>query len=334
MPVGTLYGRRHGGHNDGMDDFTERFNAILDGAMPDREASSFLTALADKGETAEEIVAAVRALRARAVSAGPFPDAVDVCGTGGDGAGSVNISTAAALVAAACGVRVAKHGNRAASSQSGSSDVLAALGLEVQAAAEGAAQDMGRFGIVFLSAPAFHPALARLAPLRKSLGRRTIFNLLGPLANPAGVERHLIGVYSPSLLPIFQAALAQLGARHAWVVHGNGLDELTVTGPSDAAILREGRTTRRVVHPQELGLSVWRAQALRGGAPAENAAALERMLNGAPGAYRDAAALNAGAALVVADRVETLRDGVFLAGEAISSGAALDLLQRLRHKQP
>lgn len=254
---------------------------------------------------------------------------MDLCGTGGDAAGTVNVSTAAALVAASCGAKLAKHGNRAASSRAGSTDVLQALGIAVARTPHAAEDQFGAYGITFLSAPDFHPALVALAPLRQRLGRRTIFNLLGPLLNPAGVTRQLVGVYAPQLLAPFAAALRRLGSERAWIVHGDGLDELTVTGASDVALL-DG--SRQRIDPATLGLRLWAKDDLRGGDAGENAALLQAMLQGAPGAYRDIVILNAGAALVVAGLADTLQRGVDEARHGIDSGAALDLLRRLRHQ--
>ena len=315
-----------------MKEFANKFRQLIDGEQSDAEAISFLNGLADGGESTDHIIVAVEILRSRANPAGPFPQAIDVCGTGGDSSGSVNVSTATALVAAACGVQVAKHGNRAASSQSGSSDVLAALGVGVQSNAAEAADHMDRFGITFLSAPAFHPVLARLAPLRRQIGRRTIFNLLGPLLNPAGIKRQLLGVYSPALLQTYATVLRRLGSESAWVVHGDGMDELTVTGLSLSIVLSSGSLRSASVDPQALGLRLWPVSDLRGGSPEDNAQALESMLAGAHGAYRDIVALNTAAALVVGRKADDLATGLIAAQHSIDSGAALDLLRRLRHK--
>ncbi len=313
-----------------MQDFEKTFTSLVDGELPDSVAAVFLRTLSDTGEDRLHLVAAARILLERSISLPSFPGAVDLCGTGGDGGHTVNVSTAASFVVAACGIPVAKHGNRAASSRSGSTDVLQALGLEAATSPSTAEKQFDRFGIAFISAPAFHPALARLAPLRRILGRRTIFNLLGPLINPARVLRQLVGVYHPDWLVPFANALRELGSGKAWVVHGDSLDELTVTGINEIAILQGQEISRMQVDPTSLHLGKWTISDLRGGDPEQNAALMQNMLNGSTGAYRDITIMNAGAALVVAGKVEGLVAGTDMARDCIDSGAALDLLHRMR----
>lgn len=308
-------------------DAAERlFGAMLDGEMDDAAIAQTLIALADRGETAADIAGLVRAMRARMVRVAAPPGAIDVCGTGGDGQHSVNVSTAVALVVAACGVPVAKHGNRAASSLAGGADTLEALGLNLTRAGELAEATLADLGIAFLFAQSHHPALARLAPIRKAIGRRTIFNLCGPLANPAGVSRQLVGVATPGLIALYRDAMTLLGCEAGLIVSGaEGLDELSVAGPSYlAAIGLPGIATE--ITPESAGLLPHSLVDLRGGDAAFNAAALRRLLQGEPGAYRDAVLLNAAAALVVAGEVDDWFAGVEEAAEAIDKGLANALL--------
>jgi anthranilate phosphoribosyltransferase len=300
------------------------FDQILDGAAAADEIAQFLTDMSVRGESSTEIAAAVRAMRARMIRVKAPDNAIDVCGTGGDGAHSLNISTAVAIVVAACDVPVAKHGNRAASSKAGAADTLEALGLNLDRASDQAEATLADLGICFLFAQKHHPALAPLAPIRKALGRRTIFNLTGPLANPAGVRRQLIGVAQPTLLPIYAAAMAELDYDSAMLVAGDEpLDEISVCGPSTCLTL--GAQPIRV-QPEDLGLTRHAPEALRGGDPAYNAAALQRLLAGETGAYRDAVLINAAAALMVAGHADSLASGVEEAAEALDKGLAKALL--------
>ncbi len=300
------------------------FDQILDGAVAADEIAQFLTDMSVRGESSTEIAAAVRAMRARMIRVKAPDNAIDVCGTGGDGAHSLNISTAVAIVVAACEVPVAKHGNRAASSKAGAADTLEALGLNLDRASDRAEATLADLGICFLFAQKHHPALAPLAPIRKALGRRTIFNLTGPLANPAGVRRQLIGVAQPNLLPIYAAAMAELDYDAAMLVAGDEpLDEISVCGPSTCLIL--GEQPMRV-QPEDIGLTRHAPEALRGGDPAYNAAALQRLLAGETGAYRDAVLINAAAALMVAGHADSLASGVEEAAEALDKGLAKALL--------
>ncbi|MBO9580058.1 MAG: anthranilate phosphoribosyltransferase [Sphingobium sp.] len=304
------------------------FSAILDFKVSDEAIAAFLTALSDRGETDIEIAAAAREMRARLIPISAPDDAIDVCGTGGDGHHTLNVSTAVALVVAACDVPVAKHGNRAASSKAGAADTLEALGLDLDVAAETAERSLADLGICFLFAQKHHPALVRMGPIRKSIGRRTIFNLMGPLANPAGVTRQLIGIARPAYVPIYASALAGLGTSHAMVVSGDeGLDELSLAGGNDVAEVRDGETiAMRRISATDAGLPSHPVEAIRGGDPAHNAAALKALLQGERGAYRDAVLFNAAAALMVAGAAETLQEGVEEASEAIDKGLANALL--------
>ena len=304
------------------------FATMLDGAPPDEDIAHFLIVMSERGETAVEIAAAARAMRAHMIPIHAPANAIDVCGTGGDGHHTLNVSTAVSLVVAACGVPVAKHGNRAASSKAGAADTLEALGLDLTRMARQAEATLADLGICFLFAQDHHPALKRLGPIRKALGRRTIFNLMGPLANPAGVTRQLIGIARPAYVPIYAEALASLGATRAMVVSGDeGLDELSLAGGNDIAdVTADGIVAMHRWSPADAGLASHPIDAIRGGDPAHNAAALRSLLLGEPGAYRDAVLFNAAAALIVAGEVDTLAKGVEEAAEAIDKGLANALL--------
>ena len=310
----------------------ELFGQLMDGELSEPMKAGLLIALAMKGEAPSEIAGAASAMRRRVV---PIPhdetQVVDTCGTGGDGKGTFNISTAAALVAAAAGARVAKHGNRSVSSRSGSADVLAALGLAIDLEPESAGRALREVGLAFLFAPRLHPAMKEVMPVRKALGVRTLFNVLGPLTNPAGARRQVIGVYGLHLVEPVADVLRQLGSEHALVVHGSdGLDELTTTGSSHVAELRDGAVRTYELRPQELGLSLARPEDLAGGSPEENAAALERVLQGEQGPLADITALNAAAALYVGGLSDDLRSGLDRAFEALAGGAAARTLEALR----
>jgi anthranilate phosphoribosyltransferase len=307
------------------------FGQILDGELSEADITALLIEMADRGETAEEIAGAARAMRARIIRIAGPENAIDVCGTGGDGSHSLNVSTAVALVVAACDVPVAKHGNRAASSKAGAADTLEALGLNLDRAMETAEQTLGDLGICFLFAQKHHPALAPIMPIRRAIGRRTIFNLLGPLCNPAGVKRQLVGIANPALIETYAAALALLGAENAMVVAGDEpLDELSVSGSSSIIRVGAEQRTERIT-PETAGLQVHLQEALKGGNAEYNAAALRRLLAGTQEteqdrAYRDAVLLNAAAALIVAGEATNWKDGVEEAAEAIDKGLAKQLL--------
>ncbi len=306
----------------------QAFADLLDGNVPEEAIASFLIGLTERGETSIEIAAAARALRDRMLPISAPIGALDVCGTGGDGHHTLNVSTAVSIVVASIGVPVAKHGNRAASSKAGAADTLEALGLDMERAGQNAEASLNDIGIAFLFAANHHPAMKRITPIRQRLGRRTIFNLMGPLANPAGVTRQLIGIARPDYAATYAAALEQLGTEAALVVSGEeGLDELSSAGPSIAvgvgSVALPGTIT-----PEDAGLPRHPITAIRGGDPAHNAAALRRLLTGETGAYRDAVLLNAAAALIVAGSTATLPAGVALAAETLDSGAANALLDR------
>ncbi|TMB32185.1 MAG: anthranilate phosphoribosyltransferase [Deltaproteobacteria bacterium] len=298
--------------------------AMLTGTAPASQMAALLVALRMKGETPDEIAGAAQAMRARAVRVEVGLDRlIDTCGTGGDGAHTFNISTASAFVAAAAGARVAKHGNRAASSKCGSADVLAALGAEVELLPAQVASCIDECGIGFLFAPAHHAAMRHVAPVRKELGVRTLFNLLGPLANPAGVRRQVVGVPAPQFVPVLARTLVELGAERAFVVHGHGgLDEISTAGPTLIAEARNGSVREMHVTPEELGVAPAPIEELRGGDAQRNAELLLAVLRGEKGGRRSAVLLNSAAAIAVSGVCETLREGVRLAEQAIDSGAA------------
>jgi len=326
----TILQRLAAGEKLSQDAAARAFAALISGDVSPVRMSAFLTALAVREATAEEIAGAVRATR-HAMRKVEAPDgAVDLCGTGGDGHGTLNVSTAAAFVVAACGVPVAKHGNRNMSSRTGAADVLEALGVRIDLEPPAAERCLREAGICFLFAQTYHPAMKHVAEVRRELGFRTIFNLLGPLSNPAGVRRQLLGVYSKDwLLPVANV-LAKLGAEKAWVVHGSdGLDEMTTTGVSHVAVLDRGKISQLTVAPQDVGLEHASLAALKGGIPEDNADAIRKLLGGAKGAFRDIVVLNTAAALVVADKAGDLKSGARLAAEAIDSGRAGEVLARV-----
>ncbi len=303
------------------------FGAILDGEMPDDRIIAFLVALSERGETASEITGAARAMRARMIPIDAPANAIDVCGTGGDGHHTLNVSTAVAIVVAACGVPVAKHGNRAASSKAGAADTLEALGLDLDRAAETAEATLKDIGICFLFAAKHHPAMGRMMPIRKAIGRRTIFNLMGPLANPARVSRQLVGIARPAYVPIYAEALLRLGTEHSLVVSGDeGLDELSLAGGNELAEIRDGQIAMHRIMAADAGLPSSPVSAIQGQEPAFNAAALRRLLQGEQGPYRDAVLFNAAGGLVIAGAAADWREGVEEAAEAIDKGLANALL--------
>jgi anthranilate phosphoribosyltransferase len=305
------------------------FSACLRGEASPAQVAAAVTAMRLRGETVGEITACARVMRRSAVRLEQPFQVVDTCGTGGDGQHTYNISTAAALVAAGGGLKVAKHGNRALSSRSGSSDVLAALGVDLTASTTLARRALEEAGVCFLFAPAHHGAMRHVTPVRAELGFRTIFNLLGPLANPAGAQRQVLGVYDLRLVEPLARVLGALGSERAWVAHGSGLDELTTTGVTDVAEWRDGAVRLFRITPEAVGLPRASLDDLRGGDPAENARALLALLDGAKGAYRDIVLLNAAAAFLVADLEETLEAGVHRAAAAIDDGRARHALDRL-----
>lgn len=308
------------------------FDIVMSGEASPVQLGGLLMALRVKGETVDEIVGAVASLRAHALRIEAPPGAIDTCGTGGDGSGSFNISTAAAFVIAACGVPVAKHGNRNLSSRSGSADVLTALGVDVDLPAEVVQRCLWEVGLGFMLAPRFHAATRHVAAARVEMGVRTIFNLLGPLCNPAGIKRQVVGVFASKWLTPLAQVLGRLGSSHCWIVHGDGLDELTTAGVSEVASLADGAVSSFLVRPGDAGLPTARIEDLAGGSPTENASEMRRLLAGAGGPIRDIVLLNAAAALIVAGRAGDLRGGVELAAASIDGGAALAALETLRRE--
>ena len=308
------------------------FGEIMTGDATHAQIAGLLMAMRVRGETVEEMVGAVRALRRRMVAINAPPGAIDVCGTGGDEAGTLNISTAVTFVVAGCGVPVAKHGNRALSSKSGAADVLEHLGVNVTLPPDRLEHLLAETGCVFLFAPAHHPALRHAAPVRAELGTRTLFNLLGPLANPACVPRQFTGVFASQWTRPVAEALGRLGTELAWIVHGQGLDELTLAGVNHIAILQSGAVREITLHADEVGLPRAPLSALRGGDAGTNAAALMRLLDGEPGVYRDTVILNAAGALMVAGAVPTLPEGITAAAASLDSGRAAAALETLRRQ--
>jgi len=308
----------------------QAFDVIMSGDATPSQIGGFLMALRVRGETVDEITGAARAMRAKMLAIEAPPGAVDTCGTGGDAAGTYNISTACQFVVAGCGVPVAKHGNKALSSQSGAADVLAALGVNLEAEMPLVERALAEAGTCFLMAPRHHSAMKHVGPTRIELGTRTIFNLLGPLSSPARVKRQVIGVFSPDWVEPLAHVLKGLGHEHAWVLHGaGGLDELSTTGTSIVAELKDGEVRTFEVAPQDAGLAEANLSDLKGGDAATNAAALQALLDGAPGAYRDVVLFGSAAALIVAGKAGDLREGVALAAQSVDSGRARAALDKL-----
>ena len=307
------------------------FGIIMSGDATPAQAGGFLMALRTRGETVDEITAAARIMRSKMLSISSPDDAVDTVGTGGDAKGTLNVSSAVAIVVAGCGVRVAKHGNKALSSKSGAADVLSALGINLDADMSLIEEALRDVGLCFLMAPRHHSATRHVAGVLVELGTRTVFNLLGPLTNPAGAKRQLVGVFASQWVEPMAHVLKNLGSKRAWVAHGSdGIDELTVTGPSHVASLNaDGSVETFDVTPEDAGLKIWHFTDILGGDPEHNAERLTALLAGEVGAYRDIVLLNSAATLVVAEKAETLVDGVALAAHAIDSGAARSVLQGL-----
>ncbi len=312
------------------EEMREVMDTIMSGEATPSQIGAFLMGLRVKGETVGEIAAAVSIMRQKMVPVDAPDDAMDIVGTGGDAAGTLNISTAAALVVAACGVPVAKHGNRALSSKSGAAEALAELGVNLDLDPQGISRCIREAGIGFMFAPNHHPAMKHVGPTRMEMGTRTMFNLLGPQSNPAGVQRYLLGVFDKEWVEPIAAALLANRASSAWVVHGSdGIDEITTTGPTFVAQIRDGNLTSFEVTPEDAGLPRATLDDLRGGDPAANAAALKALLGGEKGPYRDVVLLNAAAALVVADKAKDLKQGVAMAADAIDTGKAEATLEKL-----
>jgi len=319
------------GHDLGRDEARSVMDEIMRGEATPAQIGGFLVALRLKGETTDEITGCAEAMREHALAVRPArQDLVDTAGTGGDGAGTFNISTAAALVAAAAGAGVAKHGNRAVSSSSGSADVLESLGFDLELPTERITQSIEELGFGFLFAPTHHPAMRHAAPVRRELAARTVFNVLGPLTNPAGARAQVVGVYAPELVPTIARVLAHLGARRAFVVHGaGGIDELSPAGPNLVCEVADGRVRKREIDPEELGVPRCDPADLRGGSPDENADRIRAIFAGANGGARDAVLLNAAGAIAAAGRAKDLREGLGHAREAVDSGTAAQRLEEL-----
>ncbi len=306
------------------------FNALFEGQGTPAQMGGFLMALRTRGETVDEYAAAASVMRAKCLPVTAPEGAMDIVGTGGDGKGTLNISTATAFVVAGAGVTVAKHGNRNLSSKSGAADALTEMGLNVMVGPEVVERCLAEAGIGFMMAPMHHPAIRHVMPVRAELGTRTIFNILGPLTNPAGVKRQLTGAFSAALIRPMAETLLKLGSVKAWLVHGSdGTDEISIAGPTSVSAVEAGAVRDFTLHPEDAGLAPHPFEAILGGTPAENAAAFRALLDGAPGAYRDAVLMNAAAALVVADHAASLSEGVAQARASIDSGAARAKVQAL-----
>ncbi len=326
----AIIGKVANGETLSRDEAAAAFDWMMSGEATPAQMGGLLMGLRVRGETVDEITGAVTTMRSKMLRVTAPPDAVDVVGTGGDGSGSVNVSTCASFIVAAAGVPVAKHGNRALSSRSGAADVLAALGINIDITPEQVGRCIAEAGIGFMFAPTHHPAMRNVHAARVELATRTIFNLLGPLSNPAGVTRQMVGVFARHWVEPLAHVLRNLGATSAWVVHGSdGLDEITLTGPTYVAALEGGAIRTFEVTPEDTGLPRAASADLKGGDAQTNAVSLRGVLEGKPGAFRDVALLNAGAALVVAGKAANLKEGVALGAKALDSGAAAEKLKRL-----
>src|SRR5579864_9155466 len=312
------------------DEAASAFDALMSGEATPSQMGGLLMALRVRGETVDEITGAVSAMRSKMLRVTAPPNAVDIVGTGGDGSGSVNVSTCASFIVAGTGVPVAKHGNRALSSRSGAADVLASLGVKIDLKPEQVGRCVKEAGIGFMFAPSHHPAMKNVGPTRVELATRTIFNLLGPLSNPAGVKRQMVGVFSRQWVQPLAQVLKNLGSESVWVVHGSdGLDEITLTGPTFVAALENGAIRSFEVSPEDVGLKRVPGEALKGGDAAANALALRNVLAGKPSPYRDVALLNAPAAFIVAGHAKDLKEGMALGVKSVDEGAAAERLKRL-----
>ena len=326
----TLIGKVATGATLSREESANAFDCMMSGEATPSQMGGLLMALRVRGETVDEITGAVTVMREKMLRVAAPPDAIDVVGTGGDASGSYNISTCAAFIVAGAGVPVAKHGNRALSSRSGSADVLAALGVKIELAPDAVGRCISEAGIGFMFAPAHHPAMKNVGPTRVELGTRTIFNLLGPLSNPAGVKRQMVGVFSRQWVEPLANVLKNLGSESAWVVHGSdGLDEVTSAGPTHVAALENGTVRSFEITPEDVGVARAMPEMLRGGDADQNARALLDVLKGKTGAFRDVALMNAAAGLIVAGRAKDLKQGFALAAKSIDSGEAEGRLERL-----
>jgi len=326
----SIIGKVATGASLSREEAASAFDAMMSGEATPSQMGGLLMALRVRGETVDEITGAVTAMRSKMLTVDAPVDAVDIVGTGGDGSGSVNVSTCAAFIVSGTGLPVAKHGNRALSSRSGAADVLASLGVKIDLRPDQVGRCVRECGIGFMFAPAHHPAMKNVGPTRVELATRTIFNLLGPLSNPAGVKRQMVGVFSRQWVQPLAQVLKNLGSESAWVVHGSdGLDEITLTGPTFVSALENGEIRSFEVTPEDAGLSRCEPGALKGGDADANAIALQSVLDGKPSPYRDVALMNAAAALVVAGRAKGLREGVAIGAKSLDSGAAGARLKHL-----
>jgi len=325
----TLIGHAAAGEKLTRDQAAQAFEIMMSGEATPSQIAGFLMALRVRGETVDEISGAVSVMRKKMLPVEAPAEAIDIVGTGGDQSGSYNVSTCAALVAAAAGACVAKHGNRALSSKSGTADTLEVLGVKLDASPQMISNCISKAGVGFMFAPNHHAAMRHVGPTRVELGTRTIFNLLGPLSNPAGVKRHVIGVFSPQWVEPLALVLKALGSTDAWVVHGDGLDELTVTSTTKVAALKDGAVSSFDVSPADAGLEEHPMEALKGGDACHNAEALRKVLDGERNAYRDIVLMNAAAGLIVAGLANNLAQGASLAADAIDNGKALEVLEKL-----
>ncbi|WP_314958477.1 anthranilate phosphoribosyltransferase [Bradyrhizobium cosmicum] len=326
----SIIGKVATGASLSRDEAASAFDAMMSGEATPSQMGGLLMALRVRGETVDEITGAVAAMRSKMLTVDAPPEAVDIVGTGGDGSGSVNVSTCASFIVSGAGLPVAKHGNRALSSRSGAADVLASLGVKIDLRPEQVGRCVRECGIGFMFAPAHHPAMKNVGPTRVELATRTIFNLLGPLSNPAGVKRQMVGVFSRQWVQPLAQVLKNLGSESAWVVHGSdGLDEITLTGPTFVSALQNGEIRNFEVTPEEAGLPRCEPGALKGGEADANAIALQSVLDGKPSPYRDVALINAAAALVVAGRAGNLKEGVAIGAKSLDSGAASARLKHL-----
>ena len=308
----------------------QAFELLFNGEATLSQMGGLLMAMRARGESVAEYAAAAAVMRAKCIAVSAPDDAMDIVGTGGDGVGTLNISTATAFVVAGAGVPVAKHGNRNLSSKSGAADALGQMGVNVMVGADVVERAIAEAGIGFMMAPMHHPAVKYVMPVRQELGCKTIFNILGPLTNPAGVKRQLTGAFAPDLIFPMAETLLELGSEKAWLVHGSdGTDEITITGTTEVAVLENGEIKGRQIHPEDAGLPVHPLSAIMGGTPEENAVALRALMEGETSAYRDAVLFNAAAALVVADKASDLKAGVELARDAIDSGRAMNAIKTL-----
>lgn len=317
------------GHSLNAAETEEAFGILMSGDATPAQIGGLLMAMRVRGESEEEFEGAVRAMRARMLPVDAPDDAIDIVGTGGDAKGSLNVSTASALVVAGAGVKVAKHGNRALSSKSGAADVLMALGVNLELTPGQISDCIEEAGVGFMFAPAHHSAMRFVGPARAELGTRTIFNLLGPMCNPARVSKQLLGVFSPKWLITIARVLRELGSETVWVVHGDGFDEITITGPTQMAVLANGEVLPREISPADFGFDVQPADAISGGDAKFNARALRGLLDGEPSAYRDMVIMNAAASLIIAGRIEDMQEASAMAAAAIDSGKAGMVLKKL-----